>query len=372
MKIGFDGKRFFHNKTGLGNYSRSLIFLLSEYLPNNEYLIFNPKKSQTYSILNDKNTTEILPHNFFNRYFKSLWRSCFIKNSIRKKNIEIYHGLSGEIPFCIPKNVKKIVTIHDLIFERYPNLYSFFDRKIHFWKFKYAAKKADLVVAISQQTKKDIIDFLKIDSKKIKVIYQGCQDDFKKDFEESFLKTVKDKYNLPEKFLLNVGTIEERKNVLSVIKAIKELDIPLVIIGKKNKDYYPKIEKYINDNSMQNKVYFLKNLTPEELAVCYKLSSIFIYPSIFEGFGIPIIEALYSKIPVITTNYGCFPEAGGLYSKYIDPYNVEEIKMAIMTILEDQNLSKFMSEKGFEYAQRFNDNHLATIWKETYENLKKL
>lgn len=371
MKIGFDGKRFFHNKTGLGNYSRSLVLLLSKYIPNNQYVIFNTKKTITYSILNNKNTIEILPQNVFNKYFKSLWRSYFIKNSIIENKIEIYHGLSGEIPFGIPKNVKKVVTIHDLIFERYPNLYSFFDRKIHFWKFKYAAKKADLVIAISEQTKNDIIKFLKINPNKIKVIYQGCQDVFKKDFEESFLKMVKEKYNLPEKFLLNVGTIEKRKNVLSILKAIKNLDIPLIIIGKKTKDYFPMVEKYIIENAMQDKVFFLKNLTPEELAACYQLAEVFVYPSIFEGFGIPIIEALYSKTPVITTNGSCFPEAGGPFSKYVNPYSEQELKTAITTILNNKNLYNLMSEKGFEYVQQFNDENLASIWQETYENLKR-
>jgi glycosyltransferase involved in cell wall biosynthesis len=181
MKIGFDAKRFFHNKTGLGNYSRSLVKLLSDAFPDNDYFLFNPKKSREFSIKNySSKVIEVNPNNYLFKKINSLWRLFFISNTIKNYNIEIYHGLSGELPIGLSDKIKKIVTIHDLIFIRYPKLYNFFDRKIYYWKFKYAAKKADLIIAISEQTKKDIVEFLMINPKKIKVIYQGCQDVFKK------------------------------------------------------------------------------------------------------------------------------------------------------------------------------------------------
>src|SRR5690554_6805482 len=183
--------------------------------------------------------------------FRKYLKSSFIKPSFylfyfQKDNIEIYHGLSGEIPIGLPKNVKSVVTIHDLIFMRYPELYSFFDRKIHFWKFRYAAKKADCVIAISEQTKRDIVEFLKINPEKIKVVYQGCADVFKENFSSEEKESVRKKFNLPEKFVLNVGTIEERKNALTIVKAIHDLDIKLVLVGRKTK-YYQKIEDYVQN-----------------------------------------------------------------------------------------------------------------------------
>src|SRR5690554_1450738 len=247
MKIGFDAKRFFHNNTGLGNYSRDLVRILSGHFPENEYFLYNTKPNkQRSSLLNDQNTFEKLPTSFFGKKLKSLWRMFWVKKQIQEDSIDIFHGLSGEIPIGLPKNVKSVVTIHDLIFMRYPNLYSFFDRKIHFWKFRYAAKKADYVIAISEQTKQDIIKYLKITPEKIKVVYQGCSNVFKENFSSEEKEFVRKKLNLPSEFVLNVGTIEERKNALTIVKAIKDLDIKLVLVGRKTK-YYEQIEKYVQD-----------------------------------------------------------------------------------------------------------------------------
>ena len=150
MILGFDAKRFFHNKTGLGNYSRDLIRILAQYNSENNYLLYNPKPKKIDRILIDgKIIIERLPENKKDRKLSSLWRLFSVSSQIKKDKVELFHGLSGEIPIGLNKTgVKIVVTIHDLIFMRYPNLYSFFDRKIHFFKFKYAAKKSVVVVAI--------------------------------------------------------------------------------------------------------------------------------------------------------------------------------------------------------------------------------
>jgi glycosyltransferase involved in cell wall biosynthesis len=359
MRIGFDAKRFFHNKTGLGNYSRSLVKILSDGYPGNEYLLFNPKKISKFTLQNyNLNVIEIIPTNFLHKKLRSLWRLIFISNEIKNYNIKIYHGLSGELPLGLNNKIKKIVTIHDLIFIRYPKLYNFFDRKIYFWKFKFAANKADIVIAISEQTKKDIVEFLNINPKKIKVVYQGCQDVFKKEYTFDEKKVVAEKYNLPEKFILNVGTIEERKNLLTIVKSIKDIDIPLVIIGKKT-SYYNEIQQYIIVHEMEERVFHLSKLDTIELAIIYQLATIFVYPSIFEGFGIPIIEALYSKTPVITTNSGVFPEAGGPHSIYINPINIEELAEKIILLLNNEVLRNEIADKGYKFVQKFNDKSIA-------------
>jgi len=266
--------------------------------------------------------------------------------------------------------LKSVVTIHDLIFMRYPNLYSYFDRKIHYYKFKYAANKADLVIAISEQTKKDIVTYLKINPNKIKVIYQGCAPVFKEEIPIEFIELTRKKYQLPSDFILNVGTIEKRKNVLSVIKAIKEMDTQLVIIGKKT-TYFKDINTYIVENSLQNKVIFLENVELKELASIYKMATIFIYPSVFEGFGIPIVEALYSKTPVITSKGSCFSEAGGENSIYINPLNPEEIRIELSELLANSEKREVMKQKGFEFVQKFNDAQIAKNWIDTYQEIIK-
>ncbi len=360
MKIGYDAKRAFHNTTGLGNYSRDLLRILSKHYPNNIYYLYNPKskKVNRYKLAN--NNIEVLPKSKFWKKLSSIWRQRAIVKQLVKDKIDIYHGLSGELPRGIGKtNIKTIVTIHDLIFVRYPELYSFFDRKIHFNKFKYAAQTADVVIAISEQTKRDIVQFLDVKTEKIKVVYQGCANAFKKEHSIELINKTKDKFNLPTNFILNVGTIEERKNLLNLVKSIKNIDTKLVVIGNDKSDYAKKVKQYIADNNLLHKVQFLKNVALNELAIIYKLATLFVYPSIFEGFGIPIIEALYSKTAVISSKDGCFIEAGGANSIYVNPLEVSEISSAINLVLNNTNKKKEMEEKGFDYAQRFNDEIIA-------------
>lgn len=369
MKIGFDAKRYFHNNTGLGNYSRDLVRILAQHFPENTYFLYNPKPNKKRSeLLNSKNTTERLPVSFLGKKLKSLWRTFWVKKQIREDKLDIFHGLSGEIPIRLPKNVKSVVTIHDLIFMRYPKLYSFFDRNIHFLKFRYAVKKADCVIAISEQTKQDIIHYLKINPEKIKVVYQGCSDIFKQDFSLEEKESVRKKLNLPKEFVLNVGTIEERKNALIIVKAIKNLDIKLVLVGRKTK-YYEQIENYIQQNGLQDKIIHLKGISQKELAVVYQLASVMVYPSIFEGFGIPIIEALFSNTPVITTNSGVFPEAGGENSLYINPFDEKELQQKIEFVLKNPENRNFIAQKGFEFAQKFTDENIAKNLMKIYQEL---
>ena len=373
MILGFDAKRFFHNKTGLGNYSRDLIRILAHYHPENSYLLYNPKPKKIDRIpIDGKIIIENLPETKKDKKFSSIWRLFYICSQIKKDKVELFHGLSGEIPIGLHKTgVKTVVTIHDLIFMRYPNLYSYFDRKIHYYKFKYAAKNADLVIAISEQTKKDIVTYLNINPDKIKVIYQGCAPIFKEEIPNEYLELTRSKYQLPNQFILNVGTIETRKNVLSVIKAIKKIETQLVIIGKKTV-YFKEVKNYIAENNLQNKVVFLENVELKELASIYRMASVFIYPSVFEGFGIPIIEALYSKTPVITSKGGCFSEAGGENTVYIDPLNTEEIKGELEEILANSEKRELMKQKGFEFVQKFNDDIIAKNWVETYNEVVRL
>ncbi len=369
MKIGFDAKRYFHNNTGLGNYSRDLVRILSQNFPDDSYYLYNTKPNAARAaLLNPKNTLERLPVSSFSKKLKGLWRTFWVTNQIKQDNIDIYHGLSGEIPMGLPKHIKSVVSIHDLIFMRYPNLYSFFDRKIHFYKFRYAARKADCVVAISEQTKKDIIQYLKINPNKIKVVYQGCAEVFKQEFSAEQKDIVSQKFQLPKDFVLNVGTLEERKNALTIIKAIKDIDTKLVLVGRKTK-YFEQAEAYARQNGFEDKIIYLKNLSQQELAIVYQLATVFVYPSIFEGFGIPIIEAMFSKTPVITTNSGVFPEAGGPDSLYVNPLDEVELGQKIKYLLDHPEKRDQIASKGFEFAQQFSDKRIAENWHKLYSEL---
>lgn len=358
--IGYDSKRLFHNKTGLGNYSRDLVKILASSYPKNSYFLYNPKKNKEILFNNVfENVFEKLPSSKLYKKYYNLWRQKGIVTDLEADSISIFHGLSGEIPSGLQKkSIKSIVTIHDLIFMRYPYLYSFFDRKIHYYKFRKSAKNADLIIAISEQTKADIITYLKIPANKIKVVYQGCQNVFKQIYSGEEKNEVILKYNLPEQFILNVGTIEERKNALTIVKAIRDVNTKLILIGKETA-YSNKIKKYIKENNLEEKVIFLKGLSSKELAITYQLATIFVYPSIFEGFGIPIIEALFSKTPVITSNSGVFLEAAGSDSVFLNPKDTDELKIKIEMLLNNKGLRDEICEKGYNFVQKFNDDIIA-------------
>jgi len=368
MKIGYDAKRIFHNSTGLGNFSRDLVKIMSAYYPENQYFLFNPKEPKINRLEIKSNMRVIMPQGFIDKKLPSLWRSKTILKDIKKNKLDIFHGLSGEIPIGIEKTkTKSVVSIHDLIFLRYPELYKVLDRKIYERKFKDSALRADKIVSISEQTKKDLTHFFKIPENKIEVIYQGCHQVFKTLYLEKQQKEILDKYNIPENFILNVGTIEERKNALTIVKAIKDTDIPLVIVGRKT-EYSDRISHYVQENKMQDQVIMLEGLDLKELAILYQAAKVFVYPSIFEGFGIPIIEALFSRTPVITNSKGVFPEAAGPYSIYLE--NVLDEKEMQEKILYAWNNDLYEEiEKSHRFVQKFDDINIAKNWKNLYDNL---
>ncbi len=360
MRIGFDAKRAFLNASGLGNYSRNMISYLTKQFPDNEYFLFTPKPSDRFDFVEDNVAQTILPQTTFHKTFPSYWRTN-LTGELQKYNLDIFHGLSNEIPYNIQKSpLKSVVTIHDLIFLRYPNLYKRIDRNIYEKKFRYACEHADKVIAISEQTKRDIMDFFGTDESKISVVYQGCNPVFYQKSKQEEQEKIKKKFKLPEQYILTVGTIEERKNTLQIVKALHKhhIDIPLVLAGRLT-PYADKIKSYIRENQMKNQVLLLHEVETAELPALYQMSDIFVYPSIFEGFGIPIIEALNSGVPVITSREGCFSEAGGPDSLYVDPENVDELAEAINHILSDNMLQDKMIKKGHEHALNFRKEKIA-------------
>lgn len=357
MRIGFDAKRAFHNNSGLGNYSRDLIRILAACYPENDYLLYNPKKGKLNFSL-PEHTTEKLPSGFFNRKLSSLWRRQGIVKDLVRDNIDLFHGLSNELPVGLPKNgIRSIVTIHDLIFIKFPEWYKPADRIIHQKKVQQAAKDADKIIAISQQTKKDIMNYLAVDEKKIEIVYQGCHKSFKKKYTSAQLQEVKVKYGLPDKFVLSVGTIEERKNLLTTVKSLPYHNLPLVAIGRKTA-YFDRVQETITDLDLGKRVIFPENVSIDELAMIYQQAFVFCYPSLYEGFGIPIIEALFSGVPVITNEEGVFREAAGeagLYIKHDDALAMSEK----IRLLENEELRSKYVASGLAHAQKFTEENIA-------------
>ncbi len=368
MRIGYDAKRIFHNQTGLGNYGRDIIRILTQHSPLERFYLFNTKKSNLEPLVSMDRAQIIYPKGFW-KFLASFWRLFGQWGQINSLGLDAYHGLSGEIPIQIKENkIPKIVTIHDLIFLSHPHFYNIWDRIIYRFKFRYAVKRADHVIAISEQTKWDIMKFFKVGANKISVIYQGCNEAFKREYSEDEREAVMEKYGLPEEYIINVGTIQERKNALSLVKAINGTSYHLVLVGGE-KSYAKKVHHYIKRNNLQKQVSFLKKIDVKELAMTYQNATVFCYPSVCEGFGIPIIEALYSKIPVIVTRGGCFPEAAGPDAIYIEPYDIDEIRQKIQWVFEHPIERRLMAEKGYTYVQRFSDENVAKNHLKLYKSI---
>lgn len=384
-QIGFDAKRAYHNGTGLGHYSRTLIKSLADYYSNNNYYLFNPKFSNRFSIIDFPNIYEIRPKGFFNKTFSSFWRTNSIKKDLKRLNVQLYHGLSHEIPVGIQHaKIKSVVTIHDLIFERSPHQFGMIDAKIHHFKAKNACKNANKIIAISQQTKQDIIDFYHIDPSKIEICYQSCNPSFAQTASIETINQLKKLYNLPQQYFLYVGSIIERKNLLNVCKAIKMLEekmpMPLVVIGEGG-SYKKRVKEFVQQYKLTHQIIFLseqeiaKNdiafTTAQNFPALYQGATAVIYPSTFEGFGIPVLEALWSKVPVITSNISCLPETGGDGAYYVDPYSVDDIANALIDVAANTNLRRTMIEKGWQHAQQFTPEKCAAAVMQIYEGVLK-
>jgi len=285
------------------------------------------------------------------------------------KGIDIYFNPHF---FVAPVSLecKKVITFHDLSFEHHPQLFS--HRKILWQKFlmntKQEAKKADKIVADSFSTKEDLVNIYKIDPAKIKVVYLGVSKDFKPIKEDnSQLKRVRKKYNLPKPFILYFGTIEPRKNLILLIKAFEALkektswkgfeggvfsDLKLVIAGVKGW-LYKDIFKEVENSKYKKDIIFTGFIEDKDKPYLYNLANLFVYPSFFEGFGFPPLEAMACGVPTIVSNVSSLPEVVGNGAVMIDPYNVDELAFAIRKVLEDKDLRENLIKKGLKQAKKF-------------------
>lgn len=369
MRIGFDAKRALHNFRGLGNYSRTLIEGLVHHFPREEYFLFSspPKDERGFKWRERFDFLEFCPpSSYWSKCSPSFWRSFLLANDIEKKKIDLYHGLSHELPMGIRgTKARSLVTIHDLIFMRYPQFFPRVDRYIYRQKYLYAIKKADLIVAICEQTKRDLIDFFHIAEEKIMIVYQSCHPSFYSHSDPSIWEDLKLKFKLPPSYILSVGAIEERKNTLLLLQAFSRLKnlIPhhLVLVGD-GKDYKKRVCEEIARQGLGERVLFLKNIKNQQLPDLYRHADLFVYPSFFEGWGIPNVEALFSGVPVITGQGSALEESAGPHSLFIDPTSVEDLAYKMEKLLFDQGLREKMVKEGRLYAEQFH-------WKKTSEKM---
>jgi glycosyltransferase involved in cell wall biosynthesis len=324
MRIGFDAKRYFHNQTGLGNYARTLVNGFIHNYPEHQTILFDKKAPKVFS----------LPANVVRKSgFAPFWRQFGISKDLNKQRVDLYHGLSAELPYTRPRKAKMVVTIHDLIFMKYPQYYKLIDRLIYKHKMNNALGTADAIIATSEQTKKDILEIMPYDDIPVEVIYQDCNPYFYEDFSDLELNKTRIKYNLPKQFLLMVSQFEQRKNHLNLLKAIKGMNgysLPLVLVGRQG-DTFSEIQKFILKNDIGNQVTILSDVVSQDLPKIYKLAEASIFPSLYEGFGIPVLESMASGTPVLTSKNSSMEEIAGETGLFFDPKLPESIAESLLT-----------------------------------------
>lgn len=374
MRIGFDAKRLFNNFTGLGNYSRFVVKALLDNYANHHYTLYSPKIKQHLETqqfrVNPKLLIRTPPTWVRGSGFGSFWRSVNLGNIAFRDGMDIYHGLSNELPVTKPKGLKTVVTIHDLIFIRYPELYHKIDTKIYRKKLKHACESADKIITISKQTANDLKQYFEVSEERIQVIYQGCDEIFKQKFSNQEVQSVLKKYNLPENFVLTVGTIEARKNALVLLKAAVQLskDVSIVLIGKPTK-YQAQLNQFIAENNLNSRVRFVHDVVFTDLPKIYQASKVFVYPSRFEGFGIPIVEAIHSQVPVIAATGSCLEEAGGPSSMYIDPDDADALAEGIKVFLRDEARRTKVVANGLDFVKQFEPPQIAANMMDVYQSV---
>jgi len=356
MRIGFDAKRAYNNFSGLGNYSRYVISNIRRFYPENQYLLYTPGIADRNLFKMPEGTVIRKPGKGFLKLKGSLWRSFRLAQWLSEDGIDLFHGLSNELPYGIHRTrVRSVVTIHDLIFLERPQLYKPIDRMIYERKVRYVARTATRIIAASEQTKLDLVRLLDVDESRINVVYQGCSRQFYKRVGEDVLHSSRRQFALPSEYLLYVGTIEERKNLLRVAMALHQgkIDIPLVVVGKKTA-YFKQVKEYIVQHRLHN-IHFLDHVQNNHLPAIYQGAQGFIYPSSYEGFGIPILEALNSGVPVITSRGGCLEETAGKGGILIDPFDLDEMTEAIRKVITDSALKDRLIREGGAHALKFRE-----------------
>lgn len=367
MVIGFDAKRAFCNFTGLGNYSRMVIGALAESHPEDSFLLYTPRKTDAYAHGFDgfEHVKVVEPHGLGKG---SLWRSFGISAQLQRDGVEIYHGLSHELPYHVPDNIAQVVTIHDLSVWRYPQYYPLFDRRSYQFKQRYACEHADVIVAVSQQTKKDIVELLHVPEAKVCVVGQSCHPQFFQQVSLDDKERVRKKYSLPERYVVCVGTVEERKNQIAAVKAMARVnaDLALVIVGHHQRQYSQALKEEISRLAMEARVSFIEDADFADFPALYSNAVCGLYLSVFEGFGIPVLESMCCGVPVVCSNNSSLPEVGGDAALLVDPEDDEAVAAAVDRLSEDAVFRTELVERSYRQAARFSKEKIANELYDVY------
>ena len=342
MNIGFEAKRVAQNAAGLGNYARTLIGNLARFAPESRYFLYSPVPfDPALAEINQLPQVALRgPATKPNLLVQHWLRYYGVRTTLRADRIDLYHGLSGVLPRRL--GCPAVVTIHDLIYLRHPEFYGAFDRWTYHRANRRAAENAEIIFAVSHATKEDICTFLGVPAEKIIVTYQSCRPEFDRErISEADRERVRAAHGLPARFVLNLGTLEPRKNAANLVRgfALAAGRLPehhLVLVGRQTR-YGATVRRLVGEAGLSARVHFLDFVPGADLPALYSLAELFAYPSLSEGFGIPVLEAMRCGTPALTSNRSSLREVGGEEaSLLVDPLEPEAIGEGLAAILTDR------------------------------------
>jgi glycosyltransferase involved in cell wall biosynthesis len=359
MHLGLDAKRLLFNRSGLGNYARSTVRALALCAPELQMTLFAPRnkaewiKDVCFEGFDDPDhftNTKM----FYPSYAMPWWRSLGMGKAAAAQGVEVFHGLSNEIPFDLPTNIRKVCTIHDLIFIDQPKHYPWLDRQVYLKKVKHALNHSDAIIATSEATRDRILFHFPNTQAPIHVVYQPIHPIFK--------SVPSAPHNHPPYFIYHSG-FNQRKNHLRLLEAFESvmhnIQQHLVLIGIKG-DTYEQVNAFIQRSHLKNRVKIMTKVGNEELANWLHHAEGFIYPSITEGFGIPLAEAAACGLKAAISNIPVFQELSNGGMIMFDPLETSSIANAIMSLSKlehDQELKQAASR--IQILDRINDQNIA-------------
>lgn len=359
MKIGIDIRSVCGRKTGKGWYTYHLVKNLLELDRENEYILYANAITADAAAFQNTHIKIIAKHPL-------LWHFAVIKDFKREGGELFFAPTSYLIPALLPKTIKSVMTVHDLIAFRYPLQHHRKSMILEQLFLKKALKRATRALVPSQNTKKDLMRLFHYEEERIAVAPLGVDEKF---FEKTDHKLQTINYKLPKEFILTVGGLEPRKNISRLVDAFINVilkqtqdDLKLVVVGGRgwqSKKLRQKIAAH------RDRIIHIENCRPEDLPAFYRAAKIFVFPSLYEGFGLPPLEAMASGCPVICSNASSLPEVCGDAALFIHPENTQEIAAAIEKLLHDEKLRAELIQKGLVQTKKFS-------WQKTAETTLKV
>lgn len=383
MKIGIDARKILNPEkgeaAGIGHYTYHLIRHLLDLDKVNEYVLFFDYRlaERRLKKFRQKNVRiKYLPFHHYKRYLGLVYSRLLVTATLARENLDVFHFPAGNIP--AKYTGKKVLTVHDLAVWKHPDLFARVERRQARSLSSSALKNVEKIIVVSEATAEDLKVIFKVGPQKIKVIYNGIDKRFFIAPKSSQIKEKRLKYKIKKDYILYLGQLEPRKNLTRLIQGFSELkkryleeNFQLVIAGKSG--WLAKEIRHIaTETKYSEDIIFTGYIEPDDLTSIFGGAKLFVFPSIYEGFGLPVMEAMASQVPVVLSDTPALKEVAGIAAVFVNPYNISGLAEAMWRVLSNDSLRKALIEKGLKRAEEFSWKKCAQETLKVYEEVAKL